>query len=482
MAITLNLPYVRFVRQVTTGPGANPQFVALMEEGLAKLKTVAWQEALNDPATVAMPTNDPVNFVPNDKYDVYKASKTVAGSGVQSCNLGMVAYRFKIPSDAVNNDNFVKEVTATLGADKFAYSGIKAAVVLSQFSAPPTDWDLLTKGGFSSVVDTTNKFATYDATPEVYGVLNSRAQASVADATNKAESFTFDLSAISISYPYLYLVLTMFDYTDYRANRPYWIEGSGIINGDSVSVTFTSDVIADPSTKIWYGMTLASSLVADPVEASTGNWTQLVKTSPGVVVRGTENEATQHKRWSCVLASVGTDVTEPVSYDGSGGSYQYGGYGIVEGDSTLSLISSARFFAVPPLYSKIIEIQFDASITTPSPGTEIGYTLYQVFGIKGLKTMPSIDELTYKDIDFWRGKLTSLSLGGMGYVANPIFSRLTDVEITGNTDIPVVIPSSSVPSMLCLLVYVHNINASPGIESQVPYGSLSNVTAITLKG
>lgn len=252
MATSLKLPYVRFVRQVTTSSGANPQFVAMMEEGLAALKAAAWRPAAASLDSVAMPANDPLNFAPDDKYDAYKASKTTAASGVQTCNLGMAAYRYKIPADAISGSHYVQSVVATVGADKFAYSGVKVAFILSDATTPPVSWTLLRSGGLGTTPDATGEFATYDADPEVYGVLNSRDQASVSTATNKAEEFTFDLSSVAANYAYLYVVVSMYDYTDYRANRPYWVEGCGVINGESLEVTLEGTVTADADTT-WDG-------------------------------------------------------------------------------------------------------------------------------------------------------------------------------------------------------------------------------------
>lgn len=254
MATSLKLPYVRFVRQVTTSSGANPQFVAMMEEGLAALKAAAWRPAAASLASVAMPANDPLNFAPDDKYDAYKASKTTAASGVQTCNLGMAAYRYKIPADAISGSHYVQSVVATVGADKFAYSGVKVAFILSDATTPPVSWTLLRSGGLGTTPDATGEFATYDADPEVYGVLNSRDQASVSTATNKAEEFTFDLSSVAANYAYLYVIVSMYDYTDYRANRPYWVEGCGVVNGESLEVTLEGTVTADADTT-WDGWT-----------------------------------------------------------------------------------------------------------------------------------------------------------------------------------------------------------------------------------
>jgi len=257
MSTSLKLPYVRFVRQVTTSSGANPQFVAMMEEGLAELKEASWRPAAASLSSISMPANDPLNFAPDDKYDAYKASKTTAASGVQTCNLGMAAYRYKIPSDAISGSHYVKSVVATVGADKFAYSGVKVAFILSDSDTPPVSWELLRSGGLGTTPDATGEFATYDADPEVYGVLNSRDQASVSSATNKAEEFTFDLSSVAANYAYLYVVISMYDYTDYRANRPYWVEGCGVVNGESLEVTIEGTVTADADTTWdgWVGAT-----------------------------------------------------------------------------------------------------------------------------------------------------------------------------------------------------------------------------------
>jgi hypothetical protein len=259
MATALKLPYVRFVRQITTSPGANPQFVAMMEDGLSALKAAAWRPAAASLSSIAMPSNDPLNFAPDDKYDAYKASKTTAASGVQTCNLGMAAYRYKIPADAISGSHYVQSVVATVGADKFSYSGVKVAFILSDSATPPVSWALLRSGGLGTTPDATGEFATYDADPEVYGVLNSRDQASVSSATNKAEEFTFDLSSVAANYAYLYVIISMYDYTDYRANRPYWIEGCGVLNGESLEVTLEGTVTADADTT-WDGWSGAGGM------------------------------------------------------------------------------------------------------------------------------------------------------------------------------------------------------------------------------
>ena len=78
----------------------------------------------------------------------------------------------------------------------------------------------------------------------------------MASATNKAQSFVFDLSAITADYAYLWIYISMYNYTDYRANRPYWVEGAGIVNGATAVVEFASSVTADADIA-WDGETRA---------------------------------------------------------------------------------------------------------------------------------------------------------------------------------------------------------------------------------
>lgn len=244
MATQLNLNYVRFVRSVTTPIVANTQFVALMKSGFEMLKAAPWMESTQRKSE--LPVNDPLTFVASDVYDAYKASITTASSGKQSCSMGMAAYRFKIPAYAISNSVYVDAIKATVGADKFAYSGLKIAAIASNDATPPTDWTILRAGGFGATVDATGDFSSPDTTvaPNTFGYLASR-EALVSAATNKAEDLTLDLSALAANYTYLYLIVSMYDYTDYRASRQYWIEGSGIVMGESALVTFGSSVTAD---------------------------------------------------------------------------------------------------------------------------------------------------------------------------------------------------------------------------------------------
>ncbi len=341
MSTALNLPYTRFVRQASTATCSNPQWHALMLECLERLKTADWTESMADPAAVAMPINNPLTFVHDDRYDAFKASRTVADSGMQSCHMGMAAYRYKLPADA--SDTFISALAFSAGADKFASAGLNISAVLSDSPSPPNGWDLLRAGGHGSAVDATGAFRSASAATVTFSglpkdgdsvtvasktyrlkrapsavndvLLGSSVAATVAslahavngDGTpgtdyytgtvtqdgitaaagtssltiaaatgaapsvtcssaflasrtvgilpsaeylvsadqNKAAAFSLDLSAVTDAYLYLYVIVMLYDYTDYRLSRQYWIEGSGVLNGAYVLTTFDGAVTPD---------------------------------------------------------------------------------------------------------------------------------------------------------------------------------------------------------------------------------------------
>lgn len=307
MPTQLNLPYVRFIRQVTTQDAPNTQFVALMGQALVRLQGVPWRLADADPDAVNMPLNDPLNFVPSDSYDAFKANKTTAGSGTQRVSLGAVAYRYTIPADAVGAAT-ITAVTLTLGADKFAYSGLRCAAVLSMSPTPPEGWDMIIAGGEGTTPDATGKFAAVDASSEgAFGVLNSHAADRVNDASNASAAYTLDLSAVETNtYTYLYLIVSMFDYTDWRESRQYWVEGAGTLLGSSVAVDFSADVDPDVSSSISVGLRLGGQRKTVVFTAPVSNLTD------GYI----------HRHWAAAMlrrGRVAVSVADPSEVDDDAG-------------------------------------------------------------------------------------------------------------------------------------------------------------------
>lgn len=258
----MKLPYVRFVRQVSGESKALTQWKVSMKEILEALKVAVWQQSDKDPTLVTMPVNTPLTFTLSHAYDSFKMSSTVAQSGKQTCHMGMSAYRFKIPSDANSGDKRIKSITFTLGADKFNVKGLKVSAYFSDTATPPTDWATCRAGNVATEDLTTNGVS--------HGVLPSL-ETSVSASANKSGEYTLSLTQ-SIDYNYVYLIITNWDYEDYRATREYYIDGSGVINGPTVSVTFeatsvtpdassfTNTGVYVPITSLNFGETFATPL------------------------------------------------------------------------------------------------------------------------------------------------------------------------------------------------------------------------------
>lgn len=481
MGTKIKLPYIRFTRQVTTEDGANPQFVAMMHDALGALKTQQWIEALVPNSAVAMPINDPVSFTPEARFDAFKASVTTNASGKQKCNLGMAAYRYKVPADALANNYNIKQVSFTCGADKFAYSGIKVAAIVSQSAVPSTNWELLRNGGIGDTPDQTKAFATYSADPEEYGVLNTHDSDSVSKAENKVGTFTFDLGAVNSNYPYLYLIISMYDYTDYRETRQYWIEGSSIINGASVEVEFDTDndITNDPADN-WLAFSKTKILPNEKYEVLQ-NWSQLFVTRGDTYINVNMPQQEQYLQWSSALNNFCTENTVPEDNTSNVGHLPFGAGGYLDSEGISNIYSAVRFFTAPTISKPIASVIPDSLFAQPPAAIELRYSLYYLPNVRLRGNLAPIQEGVYKDIGFWEGTRTEIALGGQQYKSYCVYHGvLTDsIQMPATISIPAL--RLNTPSMFCLCLYVSNILDTLGVDGSQLYGSLFDISYLTLE-
>ena len=245
MANELKLPYVRFVRRVSSSSKAITQWKNTMTETFEALKIAPWRESTALASDVSMPVNAPLTFAPSDAYDTFKMSSTVATTGKQICHMGMVAYRYTIPADAITDSTHPTAVTLSLGADKFNTSGLRVALYLSNTATPPTDWTICREG--------TQHIADETIDTVALGILASRTLL-VSGSVNAAGDYTVTFDpAITANNSYLYVIISNYDYEDFRASREYYIEGSGVLDGANVQVGFEAAVTADLPVVIWDG-------------------------------------------------------------------------------------------------------------------------------------------------------------------------------------------------------------------------------------
>lgn len=234
---TAKLQYTRFIRRANSGTVTNTQFIQAMESVADALKGSPWIESTIGASV--LPVNVPTRpDFSGEEFDCYRQSGNAqSATGTQDIFGGIAAYRLRIPAEA--SATFVKSVSFRAATDKFCVGGLKIAAILSNDSAPPEDWSILRLGGAGGVADASGDFSTLGTVDaeenETAGILAESA-ALVSASENHAGEFTLDLSAVTTAYQYLYLVVSLFDFAAWR--REYWVEGSGLIDGPSIAVTF----------------------------------------------------------------------------------------------------------------------------------------------------------------------------------------------------------------------------------------------------
>jgi hypothetical protein len=235
MSDTLTLPFVRFTRQFHTDPATLTAWLATLAAGIEGLKTAPWVAAAAGTAAT-LPLSDPTGQFESQSYDAFKASGDAAASR-QAAYLGMAAYRFKIPADALAGTAAnIESVAVKAYADKFLWKGLLLAAYVSASDTPSADWAVLRSGDVAT------------ALTDGVGVLPEPDPAT-ATATNKSAVLTMTPAAALAPQAYLWLVVQL---ADWEANAyEYWIEGAGMLEGSSVAVTFDRDVTADAPDTTW---------------------------------------------------------------------------------------------------------------------------------------------------------------------------------------------------------------------------------------
>lgn len=236
-ATTLNLPYTRFVAQVSTAPARSKStYLALMEENLAALQKCPWKEAADVPAALADHDFTASTHL-SSAYDAFKMTGNYSASTMtEIAYAGMAAYRFKIPDSA--SAVALSSISIPVSRDRYLKSGIRVAAVLSDSATPSADWDVVRGSGGILLSAQLPQSAAY----------------LLAGAPGKDE---LELAASTFpglaetGHAYLWIYLTLEDYTEhwdmYSANeqRLYAIEGSAMLVGGSAEFTFAGEVAPD---------------------------------------------------------------------------------------------------------------------------------------------------------------------------------------------------------------------------------------------
>lgn len=231
---TLNLPYKRFVAQVSTGePRPKSTYLALMAENLEALKACPWREAADVPVELADHDFTKASHF-TDACDAFKMTGAWdASAQKETAFAGMAAYRFTLPQGAASVP--VASVALPVSRDRFLKGGVRIALEMTDRATPSKDWETVRGAGASAFL--ANTAANLVATKPAEGTVEVTAEAVPALAET--------------GLAYLWAYVTLEDYTDWWAMysateaRQYAIEGSAMLVGGSVAVTFAGDVTPD---------------------------------------------------------------------------------------------------------------------------------------------------------------------------------------------------------------------------------------------
>ena len=222
---THNLPCKRYTRQVVTDPQALLATNVAAANALMALKIAPWLASASSD-DVTFPARNPLQDGLNDLWDAFKHVGNYA-SGYQQAYAGMVAYRYKVPADALTAPADVTSIAIPLYVDRWLVDGVRVSAYLSDTPTPPTDWTTAREGDVH--LDAQLPMTYTD--PEGARIV-----------IEKSDTITLTFPATTPAKQYLYVMITL---EAYGTTRGFWIEGSSLTRGESAVTTFAVAVAED---------------------------------------------------------------------------------------------------------------------------------------------------------------------------------------------------------------------------------------------
>lgn len=268
---THNPPFVRFVRQVSNGQSQpKSAFVSMMADNEQKIKSAEW---VKSSVNTAMTTTNAVTATDgvwdkdagdwstpptytkyiDGRYDAYLQGGDGVVSTATMCGYaGIAAYRFTLPE--AWTETTVEKVEIPVSVDKYLRAGVRVSLVFSDDETPSDDWDVIS--GESADCWKTDSEPSDQEGVASFGYLGKTASpyltaSVVGDGTITVPVADIPSLAGSDHPTYMWIYLTPEDFTSRwtmyskKATRNYGIEGSAVIVGDSVAVTFAAAVEPD---------------------------------------------------------------------------------------------------------------------------------------------------------------------------------------------------------------------------------------------
>ena len=274
----LNLPFVRYVKQVSNGMARSKySYLAMQDDLLKELQNGTWKLATCATNNITTVTNKvtktdevrdedgnitkPSSYTAyiDDRYDAYKQGGDANSTNATLCGYaGMVAYRFKLPTNYSSN---IQEIKLKFSAARYLRSGLKVVAVLTNDSEPSNDWGII-RGTATSTSSNVIAASTSDSS-EATGVKSwgflSQDVPTLMDSRASEGTLVFDTEdypqiGTSTRYAYMWVYVSIEDYTDYwvyyddTTPRFYSIEGSATLVASMSSVVFSGAETSVPTT------------------------------------------------------------------------------------------------------------------------------------------------------------------------------------------------------------------------------------------
>ncbi len=220
----------RFIRQVVTpAPYPISATAAVTRAVFEMLKTAPWVETPGQsggryPAHTAL---QPATLDPG--WDAFNICCAYA-AGEQHIMAGYAAYRFDLPAAAKSTGCRITALALRAVADKYNTTGARVTAFISDDPAPLACGLQIRAGGFAALgglMQTENPASPDDKTRP---------------STHKSELLALDSETPPAAAKYLWLYLTLEDYTAYRGN---WVEGGAALLADTLQITYDKAPAAD---------------------------------------------------------------------------------------------------------------------------------------------------------------------------------------------------------------------------------------------
>lgn len=439
--------YVRHVLR-----GRTPETISglMLDAGCVQaydsMRTSGWMEVVEQRS--ALPRHNFVQAGHEDKFDAYCFLGSYA-DGFAHLYAGAVCYAVQIPDDARNGTACTISLVTVQGyGDRYLAQGAILCAIPSTSPLPPTWAEVLA--------------ATEATAAEMIVVA-----ANTGTDTSETLSITVSPAIDAHAYSYLHLVLRIADYT---AHRDGWYEGGAMIDGSTLAVTYSREVLADDLDACPVLSVSRTVLQPDGSMLTAAGWDQEWR-SLGIIDTAEPTEtAAQAAVWATAFGGFPSQEMQALIPATLGGDHPLGAYLQLDAERQAGCYASCRFFATSQTDGRTMsKLTFDRAIPAPYAYTRVRLAVYAITGAVPTAVIGAIDAATIGAPEFWEGTASTVSIGGASVSCTPLLRMTVRSAIAEDTVFPVTYTSSR-PGLLLLVMSLTRMCASPGFTVGVRYG------------